>query len=179
MFYSLDRFPELKILEDNWLDILHELNSEETKNYTHWPQSHVYDGVWVVCDLLVAGHLNNQNAKSFPKTMALLSQIPGLYTAGFSALAPGTVIKPHTGFTDTVLRAHLGLMCPDNCAIRVGEETRQWEEGKCLIFDDTVEHSVYNHSSNVRVVLLMDIAKDLSVGASYPDNITAFLGTQQ
>jgi beta-hydroxylase len=178
MFYSCDRFPELKILEDNWSDILGELTSKTVKNYQHWPEPHIYDGVWVLCDLIAAGRVNTENVKHFPKTMALLQQIPGLATAAFSALAPGTVIKPHTGFTDTVLRAHLGLMCPEGCAIRVGGETKTWEEGKCLVFDDTVEHEVYNKSGKARVVLLMDIAKDLSVGAQYPSYVEVFLQNQ-
>jgi hypothetical protein len=32
---------------------------------------------------------------------------------------------------------------------------RSWEEGKCLIFDDSFEHEVWNHSTGRRVVLLL------------------------
>ena len=52
----------------------------------------------------------------------------GVTTAGFSRLAPGTHIKPHVGYTSEVLRCHLGLIVPPDCALRVGSETRRWEE---------------------------------------------------
>jgi beta-hydroxylase len=79
-----------------------------------------------------------------------------LSTAGFSSLAPGTHIAPHTGYPDGLLRCHLGLIVPKGCGIRVGTETRYWEEGKCLIFDDTLEHEAWNKGSSTRVVLLVD-----------------------
>ena len=65
---------------------------------------------------------------------------------------------------NTVLRLHLGLIIPKTytaigCAIRVGEEIENWQEGKCLIFDDTIEHEAWNRSHDTRVVLLVDFNK--------------------
>ncbi|MEO6085176.1 MAG: aspartyl/asparaginyl beta-hydroxylase domain-containing protein [Umezawaea sp.] len=77
-----------------------------------------------------------------PRTAAAVELVPGLTTAGFSRLAPGTRIKPHTGWVTTVYRAHLGLVAPDDgCALRVGDESRTRNEGDVLVFDDTAEHS--------------------------------------
>jgi beta-hydroxylase len=87
----------------------------------------------------------------------LIENIPNLVTAGFSSLRPGTHIAPHTGYPDGVLRCHLGLVVPETgCGIRVGDETRHWEVGKCLVFDDTLEHEAWNHSDRTRVILLLD-----------------------
>ncbi|HEV8408169.1 MAG TPA: aspartyl/asparaginyl beta-hydroxylase domain-containing protein, partial [Sphingomicrobium sp.] len=36
-------------------------------------------------------------------------------------------------------------------------ETRQWEEGKLLIFDDSMEHEAKNPSQELRIILLFDI----------------------
>jgi beta-hydroxylase len=89
--------------------------------------------------------------------MRLLERIPNLVTAGFSSLRPGTQIAPHTGYPDGVLRCHLGLIVPDNdCGIRVGAEIRHWEVGKCLIFDDTLDHEAWNNSDRTRIILLLD-----------------------
>lgn len=74
-------------------------------------------------------------------------------------MAPGTQIKPHQGWVTTVYRAHLGLVVPEDCALRVGDETRQWREGKTLVFDDTVTHKAWNYGSSDRVVLLFDFAQ--------------------
>jgi aspartyl/asparaginyl beta-hydroxylase (cupin superfamily) len=44
-----------------------------------------------------------------------------------------------------------------DCAIRVGHETRRWEEGRCLIFDDHFEHEAWNHTQEERIVLIVDL----------------------
>lgn len=41
----------------------------------------------------------------------------------------------------------------------MGAETRTWQPGKCLVFDDTVEHCAWNDSEIERVVLLLDMLK--------------------
>ncbi len=62
-----------------------------------------------------------------------------------------------------VLRCHLPLIVPDSekCAIRVGEETHHWQEGKLVIFDDSFEHEAWNKSDARRVVLMFDIPNPL------------------
>ena len=79
-------------------------------------------------------------------------------SADFSFLPAKTQIKPHVGFTKMVLRAHLGLIIPEGCGIRVGNETRSWKEGKMLVFDDSFEHEAWNNSDQDRFVLMLDIA---------------------
>ena len=49
-------------------------------------------------------------------------------------------------------------MVPENCgALRVGNYERPWQEGRVLVFDDSVEHAAWNHSQAERVVLLFEI----------------------
>jgi len=59
----------------------------------------------------------------------------------------------------TVYRAHLGLVVPDQCGLRVGSTTRAWLPGEVLIFDDTVNHEAWNRSSATREVLLFDFLR--------------------
>ena len=47
---------------------------------------------------------------------------------------------------------------PDDLAIRVEDQTCQWEEGKVLIFDDAFEHELTYNSSLPRTVLLVDVS---------------------
>ena len=42
----------------------------------------------------------------------------------YSVMHPGTHVWPHTGPTNCRLRLHLGLVIPNNVAIRVGRETK-------------------------------------------------------
>jgi aspartyl/asparaginyl beta-hydroxylase (cupin superfamily) len=74
-----------------------------------------------------------------------------------SLLRPGARIPPHTGMLNTRLICHLPLIVPPNCGFRVGTETRHWEVGKLLIFDDTIEHEAWNDSDENRLILIFDV----------------------
>ena len=50
-------------------------------------------------------------------------------------------------------------MVPVGCRLRVADDTRPWQEGKCLIFDDTVEHEAWNDSDQMRGTLLLDFLR--------------------
>jgi hypothetical protein len=78
-------------------------------------------------------------------------------TAMFSLLRPGARIAPHTGTHNARLICHLPLIVPPGCRFRVGNETREWTEGKILIFDDSIEHEAWNDGDEDRVVLIFDI----------------------
>ncbi|HSN17759.1 MAG TPA: aspartyl/asparaginyl beta-hydroxylase domain-containing protein [Gammaproteobacteria bacterium] len=77
----------------------------------------------------------------------------------YSILTPGAHIPPHTGVINVRLVVHLPLIVPSatECGIRVGTETRGWQEGRCIAFDDTYEHEAWNKSGKTRVVLIFDI----------------------
>jgi aspartate beta-hydroxylase len=95
------------------------------------------------------------NKTHCPATARALSRIPRITTSSmFSTLAGGTHIPAHCGPSNAFLRVHLGLVVPDGCEMRVGDETRSWQEGKCLVFDDSFEHEVWNRSSQSRIVLI-------------------------
>ena len=72
-------------------------------------------------------------------------------------LRPGARIPPHAGVMNARLICHLPLIVPQPSGFRVGNETRAWEEGKLLVFDDSIEHEAWNDSAEDRVVLIFDI----------------------
>lgn len=124
-----------------------------------WPERHLYDSAWDVYGLHLFSRPIPEGCAACPRTAAALAHVPGLATAGFSRLGPGAVIRPHVGLNPAVLRCHLGLVAPPGCGLRVGGETRGWEAGRCLVFDDTLEHEAWNRSDRDRVVLLVDFAR--------------------
>ncbi len=109
------------------------------------------------------GEKVSAQAEQCPATIAALSHAPMPIIrerspmALWSMLKPGTHIEPHHGLLNTRLICHLPLIVPSDCALRVGNEVRVWEEGKLLIFDDSFEHEAWNRSLNTRVVLLFEI----------------------
>ncbi|HEY0627349.1 MAG TPA: aspartyl/asparaginyl beta-hydroxylase domain-containing protein [Allosphingosinicella sp.] len=109
------------------------------------------------------GVLSDEVIARCPKTWEAVQAAPLAWVGGwdptvmFSLLRPGTRIPAHTGTHNTRLVCHLPLIVPPNCGFRVGNDVRQWEEGKLLIFDDTIEHEAWNDSSEDRVVLIFNI----------------------
>jgi hypothetical protein len=121
------------------------------------------DASWSAFYLWKDGKPVAENARRCPAAMAALDQLPmtriGAHSPSvlFSKLTPGAHIPPHHGMLNCRLIGHLPLIVPDGCWLRVGNETRQWEEGKLLIFDDSFEHEARNESAETRIVLLFDL----------------------
>jgi aspartyl/asparaginyl beta-hydroxylase (cupin superfamily) len=118
---------------------------------------------WSTLDLFENGAPVAKNVARCPKTFAAVNEAPLCHITTrapsilFSLLRPGARIAPHHGMINTRLICHLPLIVPEGCGFRVGNEVRQWEEGRLLIFDDTIEHEAWNESDHVRVILIFDV----------------------
>lgn len=109
------------------------------------------------------GYRIDENADRCPRTAALVEQIPGLNSAFFSILAPGTHIPDHRGVTKGLITCHLGLVVPrdGDVRMRVHDRIVRWSEGQTLVFDDTYQHEVWNDTEGTRVVLLIQFERPL------------------
>ena len=88
--------------------------------------------------------------------------------ATFSLLLPNSDIADHedhdedciAGQTDTsVIKYHYGLSCYGDCGLRSGDCVESVENGKLNIFDESITHSAYNHSTFKRGVLILSFLK--------------------
>jgi len=156
MFKNSTDYEFTHALETNWQVIRQELEQINRTDFLDWPEKHLYGKGWQTFGLYAFGMKLGKNCQICPETTKLVEKIPNMVTAGFSSLVPGTHIAAHTGYPDGVLRCHLGLVGCDGCSLRVGDEVRDWQEGKCLVFDDTTEHEAWNRGDRTRVVLLID-----------------------
>jgi tetratricopeptide (TPR) repeat protein len=120
-------------------------------------------GQWSMIPLIRNGMVVEEFAARCPTTMTLAQRLdmptlglisPSLY---FSVLEPNSRIAPHVGITNARAILHLPLIVPDDCGFRVGGETRRWETGKALVFDDMTQHEAWNDSDRIRVVLIADL----------------------
>ncbi len=118
---------------------------------------------WSAFYLWKNGTMVPENAARCPKTLEALGEAPLAKIEGhtpsilFSLLRPGAHIPPHNGFINTRLICHLPLIVPGKCRFRVGNDMREWVEGKAWVFDDTIQHEAWNDSNKTRVILLFDI----------------------
>jgi beta-hydroxylase len=101
-----------------------------------------------------------------PQTARMLERIPNLRSAWFSILAPGYHIPSHKGVTKGIIRCHLGLKVPadaERCTMTVGPVTFHWDEGRCVVFDDTYRHEVTNDTGEERAILLIDVDRPMGL----------------
>lgn len=119
----------------------------------------IKQGKWTEFSFYLGVQRHDENSERCPETARVLDAYPRkcLLGAGkYSVLAPESHIEPHCGPNNLRIRFHLGLVIPEGCEIRVKDETRSWEEGKCLVLDDSFEHEVWNRSDQTRIILLVD-----------------------
>lgn len=140
------------------------------------------DNSWGAGYLWRNGERQDHLANSVPSAMKALEAVKmpvipeRAPTAIFSRLTPGTHIKPHHGMLNTRLICHLPLIVPEGCGIRVGAETRTWEPGKTLIFDDSIEHEAWNRGTADRTILLFEIWRP-EISAEDREVLTVLFGT--
>lgn len=175
-FYDRERFPWLDRVEAATEDIRGELlevmkDESSFKPYVQSDPKRPYkeqDGLadnpdWGAFYLWKNGELVPENAGRCPGTLEALADAPIPRIANrspsilFSLLRPGARIPPHCGLVNTRLICHLPLVVPGGCSFRVGNEVREWQEGKAWAFDDTIEHEAWNASDRTRVILLFEI----------------------
>jgi aspartyl/asparaginyl beta-hydroxylase (cupin superfamily) len=136
-FLNTTDFPLLKTLEDHWEQIRTEYDAMASQSIPWYEPIH--NGKWDVLGLRFQGQDFLENQQQAPITSSICNALPGIFSYGFSIMKPGCEIHPHVGYTDTVLRGHLGLYSNAHAALQVGEETKTWTPGKIFVFDDIVK----------------------------------------
>ena len=177
-FYPRDHFPWLEELESKTSVIFNELNSLITLGTSFDPyltksnERPVFDthGMagnenWGAFYLWKNGEAIPENQALCPETTKAMSALPLVFSGErcpnilFSRLKAGATIPPHNGMINSRLIGHLPLIIPDDCGFRVGHQTRPWVLGEAFLFDDTIEHEAWNHSSEDRFVLIFEVWK--------------------
>jgi aspartate beta-hydroxylase len=157
-----DEFPIVGYLESNFPAIRAEILALEGKSFHRESERIARTGDWDVAFLYERGRRHDEVCDACPVTTHGIEAYPTIRTAAgliyVSRMRPMTHIAPHRGPTNLRLRCHLAISAPaGDCAIRVGDETRRWHEGKCLVFDDFLVHEAWNHTDEDRVVLIVDL----------------------
>lgn len=171
-------FPQLEVLRDNFDVIVEEMKAvHQSSTWPFWPEKHYAEGdnewrVFPFCYTFPAFDASKTTwvpptCAMCPRTVEILQGIPGIRTALFSKLGPGTTLTAHRGWADLsnhILRCHLGLIVPTfdsgepSCSMVVGGQKAAHGEREVLVFDDSKLHFAYNrHDEQTRVVLIVDL----------------------
>lgn len=175
-FYARERFPWLDALEAATDEIRAELLEvmREPAAFTPYVTGNANrprksnmglqdNPAWSAFYLWKNGEVVAENAARCPATMRALRNAPLAVVPNrspsilFSLLQAGAHIPPHHGLVNTRLICHLPLVVPTGCTFRVGNDVRDWREGRAWAFDDTIEHEAWNNGRETRVILLFDV----------------------
>ena len=167
-FFDVASFPWLLTLQAHLADMREEAAGIiERYRYLRWrfPEIYTSDPRGVVGQratfyLEIHGMAVRRNQLICPRTSAALSALPLRVTGGFYLLDARSHILPHHGATSQLLRAHMGIICPSGCHLRVGDAQREWSEGGIIVFDDSLEHEARNDSDEMRAILMIDFLRD-------------------
>lgn len=123
----------------------------------------LHNGQWDWSSYILKGQVQSRFQELCPTTSKVLGSIPRIMDATpfgfafFSSLKRNSTIKAHSGACNLRIRCHFPLVVPDgDCGMRIGNSRVKWTEGEPLVFDDSYDHEVWNHTPKDRVVLLFD-----------------------
>lgn len=129
-------------------------------------------GEWRAGLLVSRGRPATALAGEFPATVALLGEVPGLWSALWSVLEPGTELPEHQGPNAGMLRYHLGVDCGSDAALRVGDTTTPYRDGVGILFDDTAPHEAWNRGSAPRITLFCELLRPVAGPARFANLAT-------
>jgi aspartate beta-hydroxylase len=155
-------FPLVAYLESNFAAIRDEILRLDAGRFHRESEGIRRTGDWDVAFLYERGRRRGEVCTACPVTTRGIESHPTVRTSAgliyVSRMRSCTHIEAHRGPTNIRVRCHLGIKVPwGDCGIRVGDQTRRWQEGKCLVFDDYFEHEAWNHTDEDRLVLIVDL----------------------
>ena len=161
-WYDAENVPLAIDLQQQYPAIRDEIMALEPSRFHRESEGIGRTGDWDVTFFYERGRRHDDNLDACPTLTRVVERHPTMRTAAgliyLSRLRAGTEIAAHRGPTNMRLRCHLGIQVPrGNCGIRVGDETRKWEEGQCLVLDDFFEHEAWNRTKQDRIVLIVDL----------------------
>lgn len=160
-FHAPDALAGPALLERSFQTIRDEWTQLHESEYLRYTPASMHS-LWQVHLLYYMGVNQQPLHNRFPKTHALLRKLPGVcldYPWGDALLsvhASDSHLAAHCSVDNLRVRCHLALQVPAGCSIRVGTETRTWQEGKALVFEDSFEHEVWNRGQARRAILIVD-----------------------
>jgi aspartyl/asparaginyl beta-hydroxylase (cupin superfamily) len=167
--------PRLQRLLDRFADIKKEVLSIKTEMplFSNFAGQHriATNQAWRIFPFFSNGKIHRENCQAAPILSSIILQIPSIRLAMLSVIEKGTYIKPHCGYTKTVLRVHLTIFTDNEDPgmeryIEVGGERYSWKEGELVAFDDSYLHSVVNNVEGKRIVLFLDVDRPYQTDVS-------------
>ena len=141
----------------NHEDILHEVKAvlDDPKNQLNLPSSHwaesdeSWQPLWVRC--MGKWTPTSKLLPTLSHIASLFPDIPGIYVSIFQ---PGHTVVENKGLSRATQRYHYGLQVPtDDVGLNIGGYDVKWKEREGFVWDNTIPHSAWNHTTEPRIVI--------------------------
>ncbi len=173
---DVEKFPELKDIQNNWKTIQKEVEELYKNGYfemTKKPTENSYYDIgfrtfykygWSKFYLKWYGYTHESAKKLAPETVKILERSKMVNGAMFSILPVGSQLTRHLDPVACSLRYHLGLSTPnkDECFINIDDKMYSWRDGQALLFDETYLHYAKNNSDRYRLILMCDVERPMN-----------------
>lgn len=181
--YKLEKFSFIEDLDKNKNIILKEFENIKTEKFNKIsektaPDKYFKDSNWNVFILFTYNCFMDKNINLCKNTFNILKKYKCIKTAMFSVLPPNSKMEFHRGPFKGVIRClyKLKLECNDgSVGLQIKNTTFDWKNTSCIIFDDTLIHKAWNFTSGNRVVLFLDIERELPFPLNIINKFVIFL----
>lgn len=169
-FFDIKKFPELRILQENWQVIRDEAQQllqgsyiKASDNNDDMGFNSFFKRGWKRFYLKWYQDCLPSAKMLCPQTVELLKKVPSIKGAMFTLLPKGGQLKPHRDPYAGSIRYHLGLTTPNSeqCRIYVDGIAYSWKDGEDVLFDETFIHSAKNDTDTDRIILLCDVERPM------------------
>lgn len=105
---------------------------------------------------------NNGRFTIISEKLTILKRIielfPNIYNVFISVFKPGMNITSSKSNIHYLQRYHYGIKVSNNdVGLKIGDYDVKWVEKNGFLWDNTIEHSMWNHTTEARIVLFVDI----------------------
>lgn len=165
-------FPQSHAFEAEWEKIKSEVEAYLTLKWQQVPEfsqvdSHQYDIAntddhkWKTAIVKMYGEYMNESIS--PTLVKLVRQNDlTISSALISCMEAGKDVPIHKGPNKGVMRYHLPLLVAEgDCFLTINGKRVDLQEGQGLLWDDAYPHGASNFTSATRVVLLLDVKRQL------------------
>lgn len=106
--------------------------------------------------------LGDSTVSPFPTLSRIAVEIREVVLMNVSICWPGATQIEHRGPSRAVYRYHFGLCIPrGDSGLRILDRKMKWREGNGFVWDETLPHSLWNRTSEPRILICADVLRDL------------------
>ena len=98
-----------------------------------------------------------------PTLKNIVSLFPDISNVNISIFYPGSIISEQKGPSKIFQKYHYGLHIPyEDIGLKIKGYNVNWINGAGFVWDDTLNHSIWNHTLKPRIVIFVDVLRKFS-----------------